>query len=436
MRVTNNLIYGQSSRAISQANEKILNVQEKIAAQTDIVKPSDNPVGASQVLLYQADTHKLQLFDDAMKMATSNLEYQEVALDSLNDALDEVRTLFIQAQNDINTQADIDALAQEISMITETMAELMNARSADGSYIFAGTDSLGPPFVLNSNGRYEWTGNEGQKFAQISETMKIPVTDSGKKLFQDIWTNRSFTSDLITGDVSLSAKVQNQGDFDQFMEDYYDPENPEENRYFLTTSPILEEGESFDLNDYLYVGSDDREDQQRRRTFDGTPGTYSIVNSDGETVSSGSYTAGKPITFGGMHFLLRGAPGAAVDITLDQPRRDNVLNEINDTLAVLKNEFSSHEEREQAFFDATTSINNAQRMVGEGRSNVGARLNVLRDRETFSSANQLSNSTAQDRIGGLDIAEAATELSMKESALTASQKVFSRISNLSLFNQM
>ncbi|WOD08203.1 hypothetical protein [Marinomonas sp. GJ51-6] len=148
MRVTNNLIYGQSSRAIGQANEKILNVQEKIAAQTDIVKPSDNPVGASQVLMYQADTHKLKLFDDAMKMATSNLEYQEVALDSLNDSLDEVRTLFIQAQNNINTQEDISAIAQEISMITESMAELMNARSADGSYIFAGTDSLGLSFRI------------------------------------------------------------------------------------------------------------------------------------------------------------------------------------------------------------------------------------------------------------------------------------------------
>jgi flagellar hook-associated protein 3 FlgL len=436
MRVTNNLIYGQSSRAIGQANEKILNIQEKISAQTNIVKPSDNPVGASQVLMYQGDTQKLKLFDEAMKMATSNLEYQEVALDSLNDSLDAVRTLFIQAQNDINTQEDIDAISQEISMITESMAELMNGRSADGSYVFAGTDSLGPPFVLNSNGRYEWAGNEGQKFAQISDGMKIPVTDSGKKLFQDIWTNRSFTPELLSGDVALSAKVQNQGDFDQFMEDYYDPEDQSSNMYYLTTSPILAEGEQAKPIDSTYVGSDTKEDQHRRRAFDGTPGTYSITNSQGETVSSGSYTAGKPITFGGMLLLLRGEPGATANISLDQPRRDNVLNEINDTLDVLKNKFSTHAERERAFFDATTSINNAQQMVGEGRSDVGARLNILRDREDFSSANQLSNSTAQDRIGGLDIAEAATELSMKEAALSASQKVFSRISNLSLFNQM
>ena len=106
MRVTNNLIYSQSSRAIGQANEKILNAQEKISAQTDIVRPSDNPVGASQILMYEGSNNRLKIFDESIKMATSNLEYQEVALESLNDSLDDVRTLFMQAQNDINTQAE------------------------------------------------------------------------------------------------------------------------------------------------------------------------------------------------------------------------------------------------------------------------------------------------------------------------------------------
>lgn len=436
MRVTNNLIYGQSSRAIGQANEKILSAQEKISAQTDIVKPSDNPVGASQILMYEGNNNRLKLFDESIKMATSNLEYQEVALESLNDSLDDVRTLFIQAQNDINTQEDIDAIVQEVALITESMGELMNSKSADGNYIFAGTDTQGPPFILNSQGRYQWAGNEGQKYAQISEDMKIPVSDSGKKLFQDIWTNRTFTTQALTGDVKISAKVGSQGDFSQFMADNYDPENPSLNAFRLTTTPIIDDGATPPPVDSANLGSDTKADQDRRRAFDGTPGAYSITNSQGEVVSSGLYTAGKPISFGGMSFLVRGEPGATADVTLDKPKRDNVLNEINDTLAILSDRNSTHEERERSFFDATVSINNTQLKVGEGRSSVGARLNILRDRESFSSANQLSNAVAQDRVGGLDIAAAATELSMKESALSASQKVFTRMSNLSLFNKM
>ena len=440
MRVTNNLIYNQANKAISQSNEKILNIQDKISAQTDIVKASDNPVGASQLLMYQGSTQQLQLFDDAMRMATSNLEYQEVALESLNASMDDVRTLFIQAQNDINTDEDIGAISQEVKLITETMAELMNTRSADGSYVFSGTETQSPPFVINSQGRYEWAGNEGQKFAQISENMKLPVTDSGKKLFQDIWTNLSFSSDLIVGDVTFTAKVQNQGDFAEFMEEHFDPETPINNAYQIVTLPkdfTVEDLQNLGSDEAtVYVDSNTREDQIRRRAFDGEQGSYYIINSEGETVSEGDYKAGQPISMGGMMFLLKGEPGAVVNVSLDKPRRDNVLNEINDTLAVLNDKSANHEEQEQAFFDATTSVNNAQRMIREGRSSVGARLNVLRDREDFSTANQLSNSIAQDRFGGLDMAEAATELSMKEAALNASQKVFSRISNLSLFNQI
>ncbi|MFT6654124.1 MAG: flagellar hook-associated protein 3 FlgL, partial [Marinomonas primoryensis] len=170
--------------------------------------------------------------------------------------------------------------------------------------------------------------------------------------------------------------------------------------------------------------------------FDGTSADYVITNHLGEEVDSGNYKVGKPITFSGMSFILEGEPGASVDITLMKPHKDNVLNEIKDSLATLTNKNATHEDRESAFFSAIYSINNAQQRIGEGRSNIGARLNMIEDRESFSSANQLSNTIAQSREGELDMGAAATELSMKESALNASQKVFSRMSNLSLFNQM
>lgn len=439
MRVTENLIYSQSSRSISQANEKMLSAQEKLLAQTDIVKPSDNPVGASQILMHQDNNNRLKQYDESIKMAKNNLEYQEVALESLNDSLDDIRTLFIQAQNDINSQEDLDAIGQEVAMIANSMAELMNSRSADGNYIFAGTDTHKPPFVLNGEGRYQWAGNEGQKFAQISEDMKVAVSDSGKRLFQDVWTNKGFTSELFLGDVSLTGTVSNQEKFNQFMADNYDPVNPADNVYRLTTLPLTQQDTDVnvaDIVDTLLTGSNTKEDQERRRGFDGTPGVFKITNSLGEEVSSGSYVAGKPIEFAGMSFTLDGAPGAEVGFSLDKPKRDNVLNEIKDTLAVLGDKSSTKEERRAAFQDVTVSIHNTQRSISEGRSSVGSRLNTLSSREDFSSSSQLSNTIAKDRIGGLDIASAASELSMKETALNASQKVFTRMSNLSLFDKM
>jgi len=74
------------------------------------------------------------------------------------------------------------------------------------------TDSQSPAFYYSeamvvTNG----LGNEGQKYAQISEEFEDPSYHSGKALFQDIWTNRTFVSKVVDGDVLLTDKVTNQG---------------------------------------------------------------------------------------------------------------------------------------------------------------------------------------------------------------------------------
>ncbi|MBJ7539804.1 flagellar hook-associated protein FlgL [Marinomonas transparens] len=439
MRVTNNLIYGQSSQAITSANDRLLTIQDKINKQTNITKASDDPVGARAVLQYQVSNEKLAQYDEAMKMATSNLEYQEVALDSLNGFLDEAKTLFIQAQNDVNTQTDVDAITQQLSMIVESMAELMNSKSADGSYIFAGTDTKSPAFVIGSDGRYQWVGNEGQKHVQIAENMQMAVTNSGKHLFQDIWTHHNFNARVKGGDVELIAKVRNQGSFNKFIDKYYNPVDSEANKFVLTTRKPGADGtgsRSSETNTAEALDVSPQDDKENSDDYYGLPGEYVVTNYKGEEIAAGPYVAGRPILFGGMTFTLKAAPGEKVDISLIAPKRDNVLNQINDSIRALSDKEASIDEREEAIFNATTSINNTQRVVGEGRSSIGARLNTLANREDFSAANHLSNAVTQEKIGGLDVAAAASELSMAESALTASQKLFSRINNLSLFNQI
>jgi len=95
MRVTTNLIFNQSSLSMQKANERYLKVQEKISEQSDIVRPSDDPNGAGQLLRYDADTKLLEQYDQNMTLATNSLEYESVALESLNSTLDEINVRLI-----------------------------------------------------------------------------------------------------------------------------------------------------------------------------------------------------------------------------------------------------------------------------------------------------------------------------------------------------
>lgn len=405
MRVTSNLIYNQSMLSMSRANERYLKVQERIAEQSDIVRPSDDPNGAGQVLRLQADTKILEQYDQSMTLAKNALDYESVALESMNDVLDDINRLMIQSVNGSNAQEDLDAIADEIENLVNAAADLMNSKDSNGQYIFAGTNSNNPAFVKSPTGQYVYEGNEAQRKAQISETISVATTDSGKKIFDDVWTRNTYTSSISAGTATLETDMVDQDAYDAFVANNYNAVNAAQNDYTL-------------------------------RTVAGAPDQFEFVDNLGNVLTSGEYVSGRQIVINGMGFTLTGATGSSVDVTLDTPTRDNVLNQIGNAISSLKDGTLSTSERREALQSAFTSISNTQTSIGIASSSVGARINTIDSRISFSDAKKSYNAAAQENIGGLDIYKATTELQLTESALAASQLLFTRISSLSLFNSL
>lgn len=405
MRVTSNLIYNQSMQSMAKANERLLKVQERIAEQSDIVRPSDDPSGAGQVMRLQADTKLLEQYEDNMTLATNSLEYESVALESLNDVLDEINVLMIQAENGANSQDDLDSIAGEIESLVSAAADLMNSKDSNGQYVFAGTDSSSPAFEKDATGKYVYSGNEAQKNMQISETISVATNDSGKKVFEDVWTRNTFTANATAGTATLSYAVVDQDAYDDFVANNFSAVDATLNDFTLTTAA-------------------------------GAPDQFELTDSSGTVLASGDYESGNAITINGMSFTLTGAVGSTVDVTIDTPERDNVLNQIMGAVAALKDTSLTDAERDAAMLDASKSISNTQVSIGTASSRVGASLNTITSRTEFNSSKQIYNATAQENIGGLDVYEATTQLELTESALSASQLLFTRLSGLSLFNSL
>lgn len=405
MRVTNNMIYRQSYEGMEKNNQRYLEVNRKINEQSNIVKPSDDPVGAAQVMQYDAKNKLLTQYQTNATLAKNSLEYQEVSMDSLNSLLDKSRTLIIQAENSSNAQADVDAIAKELELMTLSMVDLMNSKSSDGSYIFAGANSKSPPFELQADGRYVFNGDEGQRHTQLSERVSIAVTDSGKGLFQDVFTRHTFSAGAPSSGNVVQSRIFDQGVFDTYVEQNYDAVNTVNNQLSLVTTA-------------------------------GAPDTFTVQNSSGVLVSSGNYVPGEPMKFLGMEVTLDANAGVALSIGLDAPTRDNVVNQLQQLVGVMRDPALSIADREATFRDATVSISNTQESISIGRSALGARLNTISQMEGYSSSAKISNASASEAIGGLDIAAASSELVQTQAAITASQQLFTRLSSLSLFSML
>ncbi|MFT2110676.1 flagellar hook-associated protein FlgL [Marinomonas sp. 2405UD68-3] len=406
MRITNNFIYRQSIEGLTKANERYLDVNRKIIEQSEIVKPSDDPVGAGQLLQYEASNLLIEQYSENATFAKNRLGYQDASLASLRNILDAMDILRIEAENSAFDQSDLNSIASELESLVLSSADLMNSKGSDGKYVFAGFDSDNPPFQKQTDGSYVFRGDEGKVQSQLSETVTINVSNSGKELFESAKVRNDFAGTVTAGPATLGGvRVGDQGAFDVFVADNYDAITPANNQYTLTTAV-------------------------------GAPDTFSVVDSGGGVVASGNYVSGQAMKFLGMEVSLNGAAGSTVALDINPPARDNILNQMSSFINTLRDDSLTLKDKEFAFRDAFVSIRNTREAIGIGRSAIGAGLDTISQVENYSSSSKITNQSAQNAISGLDLPAASAELALAQQAIDASQLLFTRVTNLSLFNAL
>ncbi len=78
-----------------------------------IQSPTDDPIGISKVLKYKTDLSELEQYKNNTRDALSWLETTEIALIDMNNALQRVRELSVQAANGSNAPGDLDKIRNE-----------------------------------------------------------------------------------------------------------------------------------------------------------------------------------------------------------------------------------------------------------------------------------------------------------------------------------
>lgn len=406
MRLTTNLIYDRSLQGILETQKKLVRANDVLVKQTNILKPSDDPTGATKVVRFDEDLSRLEQFSKNTIQLKNQLSTQETALTGINTSLTRAHTLAIQAGNGAFDDTDRRAMAVELDLIKQEIADLMNSKNSQGEYIFAGAKSDKPPFIQNSSGSYIYQGDENVKKIQISETLKVDsgIPGSGFSIFEDTAARNGVT---ISGSSTASGSysIQNGDSFDNFHKQNYVkiPPNPAGS------------------NDYSVVF--------------GT-GTYQVQDNGGTVLDSGNFTAGTPINFKGLEFNISGTPtaGQQLDFTLNDPAKKNILNSLDELISRLQNPQIGGDSLNETIQNTLFSIDQSQQNVGFARSEIGGRMNVIDSVDMSNKDLEINVKSAKAKVSEADFAEAVTELQKQETAYQVSNTTFGRITGLSLFN--
>lgn len=327
-----------------------------------------------------------------------------------------MRELAVQAGNGALDPQDRKSIAAELGEREDELLSLMNTRNARGEYLFSGFQGKTQPFVRAGDGTYSYQGDEGQRKLQIASSLNIPISDSGKSIFENVinagryqvvpGSTLNISAPLVQDEVAIAGNepfpltgigIHFISDTNYIVYDLADPPADLSDPY-ADPDQVIGSG--------VVDGNDDTADEL---VFRGVMIKFDGAQVEGQsaqvTLNSNAQKQGILSTI------------ASLRMSLESPSTDNVG--VRDAVAV-----------------ALTNLDHGMVSVDAARGNIGARLNTIDTTLTDNEDVALVNKSVQAELREIDYAEALSRLSFQTIILEAAQQSYVKISGLNLFNAM
>jgi flagellar hook-associated protein 3 FlgL len=382
---------------INQLESSIASNQNDISSGLSFTTASENPVGAGLVSGYNQVLAQSQQYTSNGNSAQSSLNIEDNAITQLQNQLQSVRSLALEANNGTESQQDLSAIATQVSQIQQSLLSLANTQDGAGNYIFGGFATATQPFSLSPSGA-TYSGDQGQRQVQIGAAQTVVVGDNGDLVFNQIKNGN--------GTVNVTAAAGNTG------------------------TGIL--GATTVSNPTAYTGGS--------YTIEFTaPNAYKVVSSAGATVTSGTYTSGQGISFAGLEVTLSGQPAAGDNFDVAPSSNQSLFATVENLATALGQGNTSPAAQAQlnnSIAGAVNGIDQALEHLQTVQSSVGARLNSITAQQSVATTQQTQLQQSITSIQGLDYASAITTLDSQNTTLSAAMQAFTQTQGLSLFKYL
>ena len=184
----NRIASNSLNRSILAANQdslrRLAGLQQQLATNKRINKPSDDPVGIRQSLRLRAESLKSADYQANIAASTGFLATADSAFAGMTSLLQEVKGLAVQGGNDTLDASARAALGSAVDHALKRLVDLGNSQH-DGRYVFAGAATTTKPFALTAAGTgVDYLGAQEDFSIQISPASTATVSQVGSALFQ------------------------------------------------------------------------------------------------------------------------------------------------------------------------------------------------------------------------------------------------------------
>jgi flagellar hook-associated protein 3 FlgL len=210
MRISQNTTYLSFLRDLQIAEERMASAQSAVSSGKRILKPSDDPGAASDILRLSAEDAEALQFGRNIDTVSARLEAAEGILGGVENMVERVRNLALLS---VSHTESADLYLEEVRGLREQILSAANA-SHQGTYLFSGTLLKTVPFVQAPDTTVSYQGNSTVMSLQVNRSMALQSQIPGDEIFTgavDIFqTISDLDAAMQAGDFTgINAQIQN-----------------------------------------------------------------------------------------------------------------------------------------------------------------------------------------------------------------------------------
>jgi flagellar hook-associated protein 3 FlgL len=200
MRVTNNMVSDRVLYDLQTRYQALAKSQNEISTGRSVNAPSDDPIAAAQERLRQSELSGVKSSQDSVAGVQTRLTSVEASLESVRTALSRANELALTGANGSYSQANRNAMADEIDQLVKSVKDSVNAK-VDGEYVFSGTKTDTAPYTAATGDTYQGDANaiirDGGAGTQLSTNPSFAPVGGG--------TSTPLTAGALLGSGSASG---------------------------------------------------------------------------------------------------------------------------------------------------------------------------------------------------------------------------------------
>ena len=401
MRVSTAQFYFQNAQQLSAKQSDVNEQIQYLSSGKRVLTAKDDAVSFGTLAGYKDELSNIAKYQRNINQAENRNGLQETSFANAEDIMQQLKQLFLQANNGSLNDSDLDALAELAKNSQQQMLDIANIKDETGGYIFAGFQTQTTPFNLQADGSVNYMGDSGVREIQVGKSVMVATNQAGDKAFEKV------KNDL--GDFTATYNANTSG--------------------ISVNQAIIADPSSYDV-----LGS------PPDYNFNFTSAT-SLTVTDGNGVSvfnTTTYSPGQTIAFNGVEVQLDGNPLPGDDFTLAPQEDISLFETINSAIEWLQVGSTAVNPIQHAvdYNEILSQLDQGLNHMTSQRVDAGVRLSLIDVQANNHADSELTITSGHSNIEDLDFAKAVANFEQSQVSLQAAQQSFVQIKNLSLFNYL